>query len=302
MEELDLLILGAGWTATFLIPLLQQRGVTFAATTTDGRDVAGSPTIPFKFDPDAQDQAPIAALPRARCVLITFPLVGKGPSQRLVTAYDETHRRQHHPEPKSHARFIQLGSTGIWNPREPTASGITNDHWLTRHSAYDATNNRAVAEDELRALGGCILNLSGLWGGARNPRAWVGRVAPNKDAIRAKKSLHLIHGADVARAIAAVAQADDKLWATAARGQRWMLTDGFVYDWWSLLAGWADADGDGPAAEPSEQARWVLELMAETDGKASVRALPRSMEQLGRCYDTREFWSTFGLVPLKARV
>jgi len=33
-----------------------------------------------------------------------------------------------------------------------------------------------------------------------------------------------------------------------------------------------------------------------------VRALPRSMEALGRCYDSREFWKTFGLVPLKARI
>jgi hypothetical protein len=33
-----------------------------------------------------------------------------------------------------------------------------------------------------------------------------------------------------------------------------------------------------------------------------VRALPRGMEVLGRCYDTREFWEAFGLVPSKGRV
>jgi hypothetical protein len=47
-----------------------------------------------------------------------------------------------------------------------------------------------------------------------------------------------------------------------------------------------------------KQAGWVVELMREE----GVRALPRSMEVLGRCYDTREFWEAFGLVPLKARI
>jgi hypothetical protein len=31
-----------------------------------------------------------------------------------------------------------------------------------------------------------VINLSGLWGGQRTPRAWVGRVAPTKEALSAK--------------------------------------------------------------------------------------------------------------------
>ena len=41
MQQVDLLILGAGWTSSFLIPLLKERNFTFAATTTDGRSVSG---------------------------------------------------------------------------------------------------------------------------------------------------------------------------------------------------------------------------------------------------------------------
>ena len=92
-----------------------------------------------------------------------------------------------------------------------------------------------------------------------------------------------------------------------------MLTDGFVYDWWALMGGWADVDGtdSSPAAggkegedgkkvdrKPADTAKWVYELMREED----VRALPRSFDVLGRCYDSREFWETFGLTPLKARI
>ena len=56
-------------------------------------------------------------------------------------------------------------------------------------------------------------------------------------------------------------------------------------------------DGDDKDA-PSPQSKWVFELMDEE----GVRALPRSMEVLGRCYDSREFWKTFGLSPVRSRI
>lgn len=295
MEELDLLILGAGWTATFLIPLLHSRSIQFAATTTTGHPVSGHPTIPFRFDPASPDQSAISSLPRARTVLITFPLNGVGPSKVLVENYQKTHSLRG----KTEFRFVQLGSTGIWQKGGPTLKNEGDDPWVTRHSRYDEANSRAIAEDELRRLGGCVLELSGLWGGQRDPRAWVSRVAKTKEDVRGKKSLHLTHGMDVARAVIAVVKADEALWEKAGRGQRWMLTDGFVYDWWALFAGWAEPVGsEGYEVQPTDQAKWVAELMIEE----GVRALPRSMEALGRCYDSREFWGTFGLVPLKARV
>ncbi|KAK1833477.1 hypothetical protein QBC39DRAFT_47463 [Podospora conica] len=282
MEELDLLILGAGWTATFLIPLLTQHrpDLSFAATTTDGRPVADHPTLPFRFDP--ADPSNLAALPRARHILVTFPLKGAGPSAALVRAYTAAHTRGP-VGGKTPFRFIQLGSTGIWQPNGPTVAKA-DDPWISRHSPYDKTNPRAVAEDELLGLGGVVLNLSGLWGGARDPRTWVGRVGATKDAVKGKKSLHMVHGEDVARGVVGVI--DAKEWRG---GERWMLTDGFVYDWWALMVGWG-GKGEG---EVSEQARWVWELMEEE----GVKGLPRGMEVLGRCYDAAEFWRWVGVVP-----
>jgi len=69
-----------------------------------------------------------------------------------------------------------------------------------------------------------------------------------------------------------------------------MLTDLMVYDWWALILGFAgeeDEDNDSDA-RVDKQIKWIGELMTETN----TRALPRSMEQLGRCYDTLEFWTT----------
>ena len=78
-----------------------------------------------------------------------------------------------------------------------------------------------------------------------------------------------------------------------------MLTDMFVYDWWSLAISWGS--GGSEAADEGvkgEHPRWVRELMTES----GIRALPRSMETLGRCYDTREFWERFGIAPVRARI
>ncbi|ORY78157.1 hypothetical protein BCR37DRAFT_382413 [Protomyces lactucae-debilis] len=289
----DLLILGAGWTSTFLIPLCKERNISFAATTTTGHDG----TIAFKFDDQAADSSAYKHLPEAKHVLITFPIKGHGGSKKLVQFYQETH--------KTKPKYIQLGSTGIWQSAatrpghtaadSTSAAQPTQTTWISRHSPYDTTDPRAIAEDELKQLGGCILNLSGLWGGSRQPRTFVDRIVKSKADAKEKKSLHMVHGQDVARAILAVMGA----WPGPSR---WMLTDGFVYDWWALMLGWgsssaaAKAETDGDAH--GEVLTWILELMQET----GTKALPRSMETLGRCYDAIEFWQTFKITPVRARI
>ena len=290
MQENDILILGAGWTSTFLIPLLQSRKLSFAATTRDGRKVADADTIKWSFNSDEDSdtklsgESQFSSLPLAKHVLIIFPLKGEGQSKMVVEGYQKVWKGKD-------IRFIQLGSTGIWQISQPS-------HWVDRQSPYNKDNDRAIAEDELLDLGGCSLNLAGLWGGERQPKNWVSRVAKTKEDVKRKKSLHMIHGQDVARAILAVM----KKWEEGGKGQRWMLTDGFVYDWWALFAGWADVekkgDDEDEDREPSDFAKWVYELMEEED----IQALPRTMKTLGRCYDSREFWKTFGLAPLRARV
>ncbi|TVY82932.1 hypothetical protein LSUE1_G001412 [Lachnellula suecica] len=284
--SVDVLILGAGWTSTFLIPILEKQGISYAATTTTGRD--GTYKFKFEYDPETEtklEDSPeqYAALPVATTILITFPLKGEHQSTHLVTSYADNHDSD-----KKNYQFIQLGSSGIFTIEN---QGL----WVTRHSNYNKSNPRAIAEDELLKLGGCVLNLSGLWGRARQPKNWIDRVAATKEQLKGKTSLHMVHGEDVARAIVAVHKKFSE-----AKGQRFILTDLIVYDWWALILGFSgelDAENSNSEREAS-QIKWVGELMAENN----VRALPRSMEQLGRCYDTREFWSTFGLMPVRARI
>ncbi|EJD07147.1 uncharacterized protein FOMMEDRAFT_75974 [Fomitiporia mediterranea MF3/22] len=293
MNNVVLLILGAGWSSDFLIPLLIQNNVEYAATTRDGRTRSGYETIKFDFDPDSEDPTSFQSLPDAQTVLITFPIYKSGVSRLLVKLWKETH-------PKSKSAFIQLGSTGIWNG-DQTLRGTGRPIWCDRHSPFNTSNDRARAESELLALAPTtpttVLDLSGLWGGQRSPRNWVRRVASSKEDLSRKRNIHLIHGIDVARAVLAVHQN-----FAAASGQRWLLTDCRVYDWWDLASAW----GEGSTGTLSEvalsspevlgpQPGWVRELMAE----AGIHALPRPPSSFDRALDSREFWDTFGLSPIK---
>jgi len=125
----------------------------------------------------------------------------------------------------------------------------------------------------------------------------------------------MIHGEDVSRAILAVHRQFE-----LANRERWLLTDGRVYDWWDLASAWGETESRVKAARSvgngsmenggdvsnnsdgrdyrGPQAKWVKELMMEED----VRGLPRPPEMLGRAQDSREFWYTFGLEPARARL
>lgn len=192
----DILILGAGWTSKFLIPLLEKENISYAATSTTGRDK----TFKFKFELDpvdrTADQTQYANLPFAKTILITFPIVGRNATAHLINTYIQQHVVK--CETMSTSPFwIQLGTTGIYEIQN-------QETWITRKSCYDKNNGRAVAEDELLKAGGCVLNLAGLWGLDRHPSNWIKIVAKNKDECAKKRSLHLIHGEDVAHAILAV--------------------------------------------------------------------------------------------------
>ena len=189
-----------------MIPLLEKQKISHAATTTTGRDG----TYKFKFEYNEKGEktednlAQYAALPAANTILITFPLKGEHQSTHLSNSYIHTHGGV------NGFNFIQLGSTEIFS--------IPNqDLWVTRHSKYDTANDRAIAEDELLKLGGCVLNLSGLWGGARQVKHWIDRVAPTKEKLKEKTSLHMVHGRDVASGIIAVHRK-----FTHAKGQRFV--------------------------------------------------------------------------------
>ncbi|POS84403.1 hypothetical protein EPUL_003683 [Erysiphe pulchra] len=198
--SVDFLILGAGWTAQYLIPRLKTLNINYAATTTDGRD--NTYKFNFKYDQDTNHKLsdaelkPYAELPYAKTILITFAIAGELSSLWLINTYNDLHQETTSPKPF----WIQLGSTNIYNYVEG------QELWISRKSCFDSINPRAMAEVNLLRAGGCVLNLAGLWGNQRIPTNWIQRVASTKQGLGKLKSLHLVHGEDVARAIIAVHQ------------------------------------------------------------------------------------------------
>jgi hypothetical protein len=76
-------------------------------------------------------------------------------------------------------------------------------------------------------------------------------------------------------------------------GRRWIITDLFVYDWWTLMMDWGGKLEDGTDLRTA-----VFELMEET----GCKALPRSSDTLGRALDSREFWKAVGVLPVQGRM
>lgn len=278
MKEVDILILGAGWTSTFLIPQIKREGFSYVATTTTGHDN----TIPFKFDPDSGDAEPYKRLPSAHTVLVTFPLKGHGQSKNIFGLYRSVHGAKNN--------WVQLGVITIYNQ-------LPND-WSTESSPYNHSDVRGIAEDELLELGGCVLDLCGLYGGSRVPRTWLSRLAKSKEDVQKRGAVHFVHGEDVARAIIATHK-------NFTSGKRWIITDLRVYDWYDLIMSFSAPDeeqdvegGEEAQAQRLQYAKWVGELMLEE----GIKALPREMSVLGRKLDGRAFWKHHGIWPRHQRL
>lgn len=279
-DVVDVLILGAGWTSQFLVPLLESENIAYALSTPQGTlnkfctgKYDDSKIVAFHLSSDDSDEAEYATLPTATTVIVTFPLKDKSPAKKLVETYNRVH-----------AGFIQtqwilLGSSSVYEGK--------GSH--DRHSQVKDTP-RSVAEEEMLKLGGVVLNLAGLWGAERLPQGWPKRAITSKQQLKEKGSLHLIHGEDVARACLAVHK-------RFYSGERYLITDTKSYDWWALINSWLPAlEAENAAAGGALRYReWLAELLREE----KVMSLPRPPEQLGRLLDSREFWKTMGLAPLR---
>lgn len=117
----DLLLLGSGWTGSFVLPLAAEAGLRTASTTRNG----ANGTISWTFDPDSDDVESYRRLPDAKVVLIVFPIYREEAVTRLIKGYLESRLSQEQTldDDKIGLRSIEdvqtsfalLGSTGIYD-------------------------------------------------------------------------------------------------------------------------------------------------------------------------------------------
>ncbi|KAI8814914.1 hypothetical protein BJ742DRAFT_766113 [Cladochytrium replicatum] len=266
--KVAVLVLGVGPTGRHILNLCASRSITTAGTTRDGCNN----TIPFTFDPSSTDPAPYQALPTAQTIVITFPFTAPESPKTLLSLYESSH-----PSAKPH--YILLGSTSAF---PASLSG-----WTTRNSPLDPSIPRVIAESALLDLH-CpptrtttVLHLAGLCErtGSRKVSNWIPRAVPNAEALKKRTVLHLIAMEDVARVCIGLKD--------GMRGQRWIVTDMCVHDYWEVV--WAVG---------SEEAKgWVREELERE--MSVVRALPRGFVTEGkeRMLDSRELWKELGISP-----
>ncbi|KAI8320614.1 hypothetical protein GQ54DRAFT_210809 [Martensiomyces pterosporus] len=272
---LPVLLLGRGFVGEYLCKLLDSHGISdYASTTTDGRNG----TIKWSLSEDNSADADYSALPTAQSVVITFPLKGKQAAKRLVDSYLELHRAS--LGGSFSPRWIYLGST---RPFKAIPS--------TRFTPADAQSGGPRVEAEeyiIQEQNGYVLNLAGLWGGERAPDKWA-RFYTDKERLRNRledRSLHLIHGADAARAIYALVSYKG---AVLPAG-RWLISDGRVHDVLQIII--QDERIRGFVAELLEE-KPVQELL----GADSVGLLGLGESAVTMRIDASHFWSDFGTEP-----
>lgn len=290
-STVDVLLLGSGWTGSFLIPLLQHKNLRYAYTSRsppDEKNPDDDHKIQFELTDPVTRQS-LQPLPRASTVVIIFPIKNLQQVDDLVHEYEQLH---------GSTRWIQLGSTGIWGPGTHDSS-----------SPFDTTNSRAAAEQRLLDITvsshatsantgrAAVLNLAGLYGAQRQPRNFASRVGASKQLLALKGSVHFVHGQDVARAILLLHHSHRAGW-----GRRWIVSDTRVYDWWQLFRFLRPALPDHPHDSPETAQRWVDELLQEN----SIRSLPRPIAHddgqglphyLERALQGHDFWNLFHSKP-----
>lgn len=207
----SILLLGSGWTSQFVLPTLKAASISFAYTRrAPTSNDAGA--IPFDAAREGrQTAATFQALPQAQMVVIVFPLTSAQFIQDIVTTYEEVKQCQ--------PAWLALGSTSAWS------KGVS-----TSTTPVSPSNARAVSEDGLLSMhtsnrSTAVLNLSGLYGGTRNPANFAKRVGETVEKLEEKTSLHLVHGKDVAQAIMSMWEAlQDSRRRDAVWGRRWIVT------------------------------------------------------------------------------
>ncbi|KAJ1680139.1 hypothetical protein EV182_000604 [Spiromyces aspiralis] len=274
-ERVELLVLGKGFVGQYVTQYCREMNISCAATTRDGRDGTIQWCLPESPSPSSSLSSAggvDAGLPQARAVLLTFPIRQVETMDWLVTAYNS--------RCDSNVRWIYLGSTRAFT-RVPS----------TRRTApnFEMDPQRLASEERMMKIhNGVVL---------KEPKHWP-RFYKTTESMLCKirdPTLHLIHGMDVARAVV------DCLLTRSEGGQRWLLSDGKVYDMLRIIARY-----------PTDQTRQLLASAAEADPDAVLGAFgtldidwiltygsdPTARQaKLTRRIDPDDFFLEFGFTP-----
>jgi hypothetical protein len=176
-----LVILGSGYTARFLWPLIADRSPTVFATSRSPEQHLSyvPPAQRLRFDSSQPDTW--GNIPRNADLLWCFPATPLDLVRQFAATLNGLDRR-----------LVVLGSTSAY---ELGDSQEYPPPWIDETAPIDLTKPRVQGEEFLRtACGATVLRVAGIYGPGRNPLDWIrtGRVKPSR------KYVNLIHVEDLA--------------------------------------------------------------------------------------------------------
>lgn len=182
MLQRPLVILGSGYTARFLWPLVADRSPqAFATSRSPEQHLDYVPTAQrIRFDLSRPDTW--ANIPHSADLVWCFPAAPLDFVQQFARTLNP-----------SLSRLIVLGSTSAYDLGD---SPVYPPPWIDETSPIDVTQPRVQGEEWLRTeQGAIVLRVAGIYGPGRNPLDWIaqGRVGASR------KYVNLIHVDDLAR-------------------------------------------------------------------------------------------------------
>jgi hypothetical protein len=176
-----LVILGSGYTARFLWPLVADRAPkVFTTSRTPEQNLDHLPADQrLRFDLSQPDTW--ANIPHDADLLWCFPATPVDLVQEFSASLKVSLRR-----------LVVLGSTSAYDIED---SRGYPPPWIDETAPIDVTKARVQGEEFLRNnCGAIVLRVAGIYGPGRNPIDWIrrGRVGPSR------KYVNLIHVADLA--------------------------------------------------------------------------------------------------------
>lgn len=202
-----LVILGSGYTARFLWPLVTDCSPQIFATSRAPEQHLSyvPPAQRLRFDLSQPDTW--AHLPPTTDLLWCFPATPFDLVRQFAASLTGLNRR-----------LVVLGSTSAYD------LGDSQDYpppWIDETAPIDLTKPRVQGEEYLRREHGAIvLRVAGIYGPGRNPLDWIrtGRVTPSR------KYVNLIHVEDLAAICLAVLE-------RGTPGEAYNVSDGTPHTW-----------------------------------------------------------------------
>ncbi|MDP3091621.1 MAG: hypothetical protein Q8N04_13150 [Nitrospira sp.] len=181
MPHNPLVILGSGYTARFLWPLVADRSLMVYATSRAPEEHLDHvpPAHRLRFDLSQHDTW--GNIPHDADLLWCFPATPLDLVRQFAASLSGSARR-----------LVVLGSTSAYD------TGVSHAYpppWIDETAPIDLTKPRVQGEEHLRLKHGAIvLRVAGIYGPGRNPLDWIrtGRVGPTR------KYVNLIHVEDLA--------------------------------------------------------------------------------------------------------